>query len=176
MDNFSYLHHYIKLGLKLWLLLHCKSYHTSSVVKALIHTCRKNTKSHHLTHMKMNAEMKWLLYEDILHTHMNSKIQCIIGIVMMTQPPFFHLRKPPMCKISESLSSQDWPEIVHLKAAICLTQPLLWVFWPEIQLRKVGVTCIVYMRATAPCSLIIVLWRHAGKCCLATNILPPSLW
>lgn len=102
--------------------------------------------------------------------------QCRIGTIIMTQPSFFIWEKLLVCKISKSLCSQDWPELVHLKAEISLMQLFFWLFWPEIQLLKVRVTCIVYIRATAPCSLIIVLWWHAGKCCLATNILPPSLW
>lgn len=97
---------------------------------------------------------------------------------MMTQPRFFIFEKASsstLCTIQKSLSSHDWPEVVHLKAVICLKQPFRQVFWREIWLLEVRVTCIVYIRAPAPCSLIIVLWQHAGKCCLATNILPPSL-
>lgn len=90
----------------------------------------------------------------------------------------FHFRKASsstLCTILKSRSSQDWPEVVHLKSVICLKQPFLQVFWREICLLEVRVTCIVYIGAPAPCSLVIVLWQHAGKCCLATNILPPSL-
>lgn len=53
-------------------------------------------------------------------------------------------------------------------------QPLLWVFWPEIQLLKVRVTCIVYIRATAPRSLIIVCMAACWEM-LFSNEHPSSL-